>query len=622
MQRKRRFEERNGDDSESDVEVVSIKKPKLHHTGSSGWLPSAVLKRMSQWVQNKFTWRSERTERSNTEKVFGNGNGVSMSDVRKAEASSTHHTFPNVAQDYQKGQWPVEKSLRTSQSLTRPALHNGTKEISVKNQTGQRTRRKNIFDAFRTKPRFTAGESVRLDDKVRYKQLLQKFTTVDLKPEDDSTRKADVIKTGPSIPQLTKFFFSANDSILGSTLNHTFDKTNTTRSGSEKIKIQPGRISSPTPSFNGRVKEDSLIRITDISTIPYVQKSIQPRKTEVIDLTEETQTVIHDCSRQTSTKCPDYRDSKFVTDSWIKDLQNTYSAKARENERKIAEAEIKAKIYDERRKEDEDVLEKKIRQQMWIHRKEPVVIEDPPISDIESESDDEVEILDDEEVLPELTDDMLNVINNALSRGNPSQVMVDKFKIQITRGDIATLSGLNWLNDEVINFYMNLLMERGEQEGHAKVYAFNTFFYPKIMNGGQPSVKRWTRRVDVLAVDYILIPVHLGMHWCLAVINFKKKDIQYYDSMGGSNTQCLSALKKYLCDESLDKKKKEFDLEGWKSTIVKDIPQQMNGSDCGMFACKYAEYITRESSISFSQEDMPYFRKRMVYEIVTAKLLQ
>ena len=32
-----------------------------------------------------------------------------------------------------------------------------------------------------------------------------------------------------------------------------------------------------------------------------------------------------------------------------------------------------------------------------------------------------------------------------------------------------------------------------------------------------------------------------------------------------------------------------------------DIPQQMNGSDCGMFACKFAEYITREAEINFTQ---------------------
>lgn len=70
---------------------------------------------------------------------------------------------------------------------------------------------------------------------------------------------------------------------------------------------------------------------------------------------------------------------------------------------------------------------------------------------------------------------------------------------------------------QIINFYMNQLVERGEQEGKPKVYAFNTFFYPKVMGQGHESVRRWTRRVDIFSKDYILIPVHLGMHWCLAV---------------------------------------------------------------------------------------------------------
>ena len=32
-----------------------------------------------------------------------------------------------------------------------------------------------------------------------------------------------------------------------------------------------------------------------------------------------------------------------------------------------------------------------------------------------------------------------------------------------------------------------------------------------------------------------------------------------------------------------------------------EIPQQMNGSDCGMFSCMYAESITRGKDITFTQ---------------------
>ena len=56
---------------------------------------------------------------------------------------------------------------------------------------------------------------------------------------------------------------------------------------------------------------------------------------------------------------------------------------------------------------------------------------------------------------------------------------------------VFLFSGLSWLNDEVINFYMQLICERSEQHDNwPKVYAFNTFFYPKIVTTGQASVKR------------------------------------------------------------------------------------------------------------------------------------
>lgn len=74
------------------------------------------------------------------------------------------------------------------------------------------------------------------------------------------------------------------------------------------------------------------------------------------------------------------------------------------------------------------------------------------------------------------------------------------------RRDLQTLSGLNWLNDEVINFYMNLLMQRcSERKDLPQVYAANTFFYPKLMQGGQAGLKRWTRKVLIIKPNLIIL---------------------------------------------------------------------------------------------------------------------
>ena len=47
----------------------------------------------------------------------------------------------------------------------------------------------------------------------------------------------------------------------------------------------------------------------------------------------------------------------------------------------------------------------------------------------------------------------------------------------------------------------------------------------------------------------------------------------------------------------------------------KEIPQQLNGSDCGVFACTFAEFLGRDAALSFQQNDMPLIRRTMVWEI-------
>lgn len=88
-----------------------------------------------------------------------------------------------------------------------------------------------------------------------------------------------------------------------------------------------------------------------------------------------------------------------------------------------------------------------------------------------------------------------------------------------------------------------------------------------------------------------------------------------------TNKDCLQIIRNYLSEEHRIRKNSDFDWGGWQLFSVKDIPQQMNGSDCGMFACKFAEYVSRDAPITFDQRHMPYFRRRMVFEILTKKLM-
>ncbi|XP_049841244.1 uncharacterized protein LOC126291683 isoform X5 [Schistocerca gregaria] len=210
---------------------------------------------------------------------------------------------------------------------------------------------------------------------------------------------------------------------------------------------------------------------------------------------------------------------------------------------------------------------------------------------------------------------------DAERRDTDAEVVAEGFGLQITRGDLATLSGTNWLNDKIVNFYLKLLTERGRQNREPEVYAYDTFFFPKLIKCGYESVKKWTRVVDVFKHDILIIPVHLGTHWCMAAVDFRKQTLVYYDSMGGENESCLKTIWNYLNEECAQRSVEPLSEEIWQIRCAKDIPKQSNNSDCGVFMCKYAECITRDAKLEFSQSDMPEIRMEMMEEIQTMTLL-
>jgi Ulp1 family protease len=124
-----------------------------------------------------------------------------------------------------------------------------------------------------------------------------------------------------------------------------------------------------------------------------------------------------------------------------------------------------------------------------------------------------------------------------------------------------------------------------------------------------------------------ILDVYLYVDWrALSVLEVANARNALFDVFA---TLLLQLLRQYICNESMDKKKQPFDLTGWIDYSPSDIPQQRNGYDCGVFMCKFAEAVMRETaaeheatnphqpmSFHFSQAHMSMFRKRLVLEIV------
>lgn len=224
---------------------------------------------------------------------------------------------------------------------------------------------------------------------------------------------------------------------------------------------------------------------------------------------------------------------------------------------------------------------------------------------------------------PELTPAMQEEVSEALKLGRAHEVVASAFSLIVRRGDMATLRDGQWINDNVVNFYLAMLAERSQKRGAPLVYAFSTFFFPKLQHCGHRGVQRWTRGVDIFAYDILLVPLHMVEHWCLAVVDFRTLKFLIYDSLSPCRVQpeCVDTLGLYLEEEGRVRGR-ALKWGGWKVFPRRDVPLQKNHSDCGVFMCQYAECVSRDAPISFSQVHMPYFRRRVAYEILHRRLLE
>ncbi|KAF1615073.1 Sentrin-specific protease 5, partial [Eudyptes chrysolophus] len=189
-------------------------------------------------------------------------------------------------------------------------------------------------------------------------------------------------------------------------------------------------------------------------------------------------------------------------------------------------------------------------------------------------------------------------------------------KHMLDMDDLATLEGQNWLNDQIINMYGELIMDAVPE----KVHFFNSFFHRQLVTKGYNGVKRWTKKVDLFKKTLLLIPIHLEVHWSLITVNIPNRIISFYDSQGIHFKFCVENIRKYLLTEAKEKNRPDF-LQGWQTAVTKCIPQQKNDSDCGVFVLQYCKCLALDQPFQFSQEDMPRVRKRIYKELCERQLI-
>jgi len=94
----------------------------------------------------------------------------------------------------------------------------------------------------------------------------------------------------------------------------------------------------------------------------------------------------------------------------------------------------------------------------------------------------------------------------------------------VTFEDLDGIDAGDLLNDNIVNF----CLRKGEYEHEEladKVFFFNTYFYStltKTPSGKKglnyDAVKRWTKKVDLFSLPYVIVPINASFHWYLVII--------------------------------------------------------------------------------------------------------
>ena len=173
--------------------------------------------------------------------------------------------------------------------------------------------------------------------------------------------------------------------------------------------------------------------------------------------------------------------------------------------------------------------------------------------------------------IPKLPELLARRVHEALFDTPDEVVVVENSFGKLCGRDIHRLQRGEWLNDEIINYYLQMVRERSFNSSTTskvstrspkktlpKIHIFNTFFYQLLSTRGYTSVRRWTKKakVNLFDMDRVVIPINKGgFHWILVIVNVTQKRIEYYDSMGrqgesSENRPVLTNIRNFMLEEA------------------------------------------------------------------------
>ena len=217
---------------------------------------------------------------------------------------------------------------------------------------------------------------------------------------------------------------------------------------------------------------------------------------------------------------------------------------------------------------------------------------------------------------------------------------------ELAHRDFTKLQDGVWLNDEVINEYIELIRKRekamassptksASSEKYPDTLIFNTFMYSTISNDIANSAysyskykRTWERRLkaDITKKEQILFPINKhNIHWllCKADVRSESPKLEIYDSLPSGNNEFVEEVVHVisrLLNDAFPDLAPSGDSTDWEYEI-KDCPRQRNCYDCGVCMSTNLEILARGKKPNYTSQDTGYFRKKIAIEIFQGKLM-
>eukprot|EP00732_Lithocolla_globosa_P001651 Lithocolla_globosa_v1_NODE_862_length_3171_cov_19.417843.p2 type:complete len:372 gc:universal NODE_862_length_3171_cov_19.417843:1925-3040(+) len=196
---------------------------------------------------------------------------------------------------------------------------------------------------------------------------------------------------------------------------------------------------------------------------------------------------------------------------------------------------------------------------------------------------------------------------------------------QLTVADFQTLKENEWLNDQVINSYLEISTRKNKKK--QEIVALNSFFLPLLTKKGNLAMKseKFVKKLSLQLKQFkstkVLIPAHFEIgHWALFAVDVQHCVIHYYDSLRWDCQEICQQIAGFFSQIST------FSETDWRLQLHNSAPSQLNGVDCGVFVCGYIDQICRkgleddESGWDFAREDIPHLRKHFACQLLTGNL--